>query len=115
MHRANERHVIDNAGEMGKEFRDIHSTLAVLLEFPRTAEQLFARAIHETEFYLARVVLPAPLRQLWFRVEQIDVTRPAVHEERDHRLGLRAQWRNLGLQIEGLWLPRHVGRSGQKV
>src|SRR5262245_31897647 len=97
VHRADERHVIHYASEMRKEFGDIHSALTVLLKSPGAAEQLFGRAINEAEFYLACVILPASLRQLWFRIEQVDMTGSSVHEKRDHGSGLRAEQRRLGL------------------
>jgi len=38
-----------NAREVREQFGHIHSTLAVFLKFPRTAEQFFGGAINEAE------------------------------------------------------------------
>jgi hypothetical protein len=48
------------------------------------------------------------------RIEQIEMTRPAMHEKRNHRSGLRFEMRHLGSQIERLRLPRDTGRSRQQ-
>src|SRR5205823_302634 len=115
VHRADEGHVIHNAGEVGEEFGHFDPALAVLLKFPRAAEQFFGRAIDETESYLSRVILPATPGQFRFRVEQVDVARTAVHEERDHGAGARREQRNLGLEVKRLWLTGHAGRCGEEV
>src|SRR2546425_9536442 len=49
VHRTNYGHVIDNAREMWQKFGNFDSALAVLLKFPRAAEQFFSRPIDETE------------------------------------------------------------------
>ena len=45
-------------------------------------------------------VLAVASRQLRLGVEQVDVARPALHEQRDHRLGPRRGWGRLGRQVE---------------
>ena len=54
--------VIHDAREMRKQLGHFHSALAVLLKLPRTAKELFGRAVDEAERDLARVILAAALR-----------------------------------------------------
>ena len=52
--------------------------------------------------------------QLGLGIQQVDVRRSAVHEERNHRLGLRREMGRLGAQIERrrlVWL----GRRGKRL
>src|SRR6185436_2073007 len=51
----------------------------------------------------------------WLRVEQVNVARPAVHEERDHGAGARTKLWDLGLEVKGLRSTRHVRRCGEEV
>ena len=80
---------------------------------PRAAEELLAGPIDEAELDVAAVIGAAVPRQLGLGIEQIDVRRPAVHEERDHRLGF---WRKVGLpreQVERVRIDRFGRRTGQ--
>ena len=58
----------------------------------RAAEQFFAGAVDEAVRDVAGKLRAVALRQFRLRIGQIDVARPAVHEQRDHRLGPRANW-----------------------
>src|SRR3954447_519096 len=91
MHGANHSHVIHDAREMGQKFRNFSAGLALLLKFPRAAEQFLARSIHETESHLSVIILAAAPRQFRFGIEKIHMAWSAMHEKRNHGPGLRRQ------------------------
>src|SRR5713101_5416443 len=82
--------------------RDPESTLAILLPGAlRRHEQIVRRAARGLRRLRDRIGnrLAVEPRQRWLRIEQIDVARPAFHEEPDYRLGhrrmvglLRREW-----------------------
>ena len=100
VHRANHADVVDDTGRLGQKFRDRGSALPVLGELPRSAEQLLARAVDETEHDFAVVLDAVSFRQFGLRVEQVDMRRTAVHEQRDHGLRPGSEVRRAGLQVQ---------------
>jgi hypothetical protein len=113
VHGAEQADIVHDAGGVREEFRDFGAALAVLLELPRAAEQFLARAVDEAEVDVPLVILAVVPGEFRLRVEEIDVARPAVHEQRDHRLGLRREVRRAGLEAGRqilTWLARPVGR-----
>ena len=100
VHRADDGDVIDDAGNFGEQLRDLGAALAALFELERTAEEFFAGPVDEAEDDVAAVIGAAVLRQLGLGIEQVDVRRAAVHEERDHRVRFGGEVRGAGPQVE---------------
>ena len=85
---------------------------AVLGELPGAAEQLLARPVDEAEDDVAAVLGAVVPGQLGLGVEQVDVRRPAVHEQRDHRRRLGGEVRRRGAaRFSGRFSPGFFGAS----
>ena len=76
-----------------------------LANFHGSAEQLLARAVDEAEHDVAVVLGAVSFRQFGLRVEQVDMRRTAVHEQRDHRLRLGSEVRRRALRSSGRFSP----------
>ena len=99
----------------GSSSRQLHAALAVRRELPRAAEQLGAGLGGVVVLDVAGEILQVPLGQLRLGVEQIDVARPALHEQRDHRPRLRLARRRLRRQVERRLLQRRLGGRGEQL
>jgi hypothetical protein len=85
-----EAEAIDDLGDVGEELADPRPALAMLLEPPRTPEQVAGLGELDAGLLsgegLAVVALQARLV-----VEGVDLRRAAVHEQEDHPLGPRGE------------------------
>lgn len=97
VHRANHAQIVDDLSGVRQQLRNLGPAVTVLHELKRRAEQLLAGSIDEAIDNLAGIIGPVEFRQLRLRIEQIHVRRSAVHEQRDHRPGLRFTRRLLRL------------------
>ncbi len=115
VHRANDGDVIDDARRVRQQFRYLGAAATVPGELPRTAEELLAGTIDEAENDIAGVILAVVLAQLRLGIEQIDMRRTAVHEQRDHRRRLRREVRLPRLQIQRQVFAGLLGNFGEGV
>ena len=111
VHRPNHADVIDDRSGVRQKFAHIGAAFAVLRELPRRAKQFLTGSIGEAEDDLTAVVLAVVFGQLGLRVEQVHVSRTAVHEHRDHRRRLRREVRCARLHVARLIVLRFDGRS----
>ena len=114
MHRADDADVVDDAGDVGQQFGDFGTALTMFFELEGTGQQLSAGRVGEAECDVALVRLAVVLGELGLGIQQVDVRRAAVHEERDHRLGLWRKVGRLGPQVERRRIVRLGRRLGQQ-
>ena len=100
VHRPNDADIVGNRPNVREEFRDLCTALASVGEFPGTAQQFFTRAIHKAVFHITRVIFSGAFLQFRFGVQQVHVRRTAMHEQRDHCIGLRLKMRIFQRQIK---------------
>ncbi len=98
VHRADDANVVDDAGGVAGAVRRLRCPTAPwLANFQGLAKQFAAGTIDEAEVDLAdRRSVPSQPGQFGLGIQQVDVRRSAVHEERNHRLGLRRKMGRLG-------------------
>ena len=101
VHAADEAKLIGNLAEAGQQFREVHAALSVPVEFPRTGQHLGAGpgCVVVLEFH--RDIPAGPLVEHRLGVAQIHLAWPALHEQRDHRLGPRLVGGSLGQEVVG--------------
>ena len=87
----------------------------MLTEFPAAAQQAFTSALDKTVLDVTLVGFTVHPLQFRLGIGEIHVSRPAMHEQRDHRLGLRLEMRFLQIQVEVLRATGNVGRSSQQL
>ena len=112
VHRSDQRHIVDVLGEVRHDLRDIHAALAVFLKLERRRQQalrLVGRC--NVRRHLAHGHLTGVLLERRLGVKQVYLTRPAVHEEVNDRLGLGLEMRRLRTEIVDL---PPVGCSGHR-
>lgn len=98
---------------MWQQFAEFRAAVAVRAKLPRTGKQLAAGLIGAVEFEVAAgVILHVMLGQFRFRIEQINVAWPTLHEHRDHCVSTRfAVWLFL-LQVKCRPFESRLRRSG---
>ncbi len=101
-HRADERDLIGDVAEMRKKLGQLHPALAVVMEFPQRPHDFPTRLRGIVELELAVERLAVALHQFRLGIEEVDLTRPAEHVHRDHRLRLRLLRRLLRQEIMDL-------------
>ena len=108
VHGSNQTDIICDRAEMRHKFAEIHAAVAVLTKSPWTPEEPAARFAGVVVLDVAGKRLQVPPGEFGFRVEQIDVTWPALHEHRNHGGRLRRCDGRLWFQIKRqrfkLWL-----------
>ncbi len=91
-HRADDRHVVDAAADIGEQIAYRNTALAVLPERPRAIEHhADVVELRGSDRHLDRLTMLALQTRLG--VERIDLRRSAVHEQKDHARGPRAKMR----------------------
>ena len=112
-HRSNEGHIIDAGGQVGKELADRGAGVAVALEAERRPQHHSAD-LENGGGRLHPDGLAAFLLQPGLGVEGVHLRRPAVHEEKDHRLGSGRVVSGPGSQRDGSRgrLPGPASRPG---
>ena len=100
VHRPHDGDVVDDPREVRQQFRDVCAAPAVPAELPRRAEDFGTRLGRIVVLDHARERLPIQFSQPRLGVEQVDVARSPLHEERDHRSGLWRMVRCFGFQVE---------------
>ena len=105
----NDRHVVDALGHFGKETRNLDAGLAVLFEIPQAAQKRFAFGsigVKTGIVFQVRDRLSVALGQFRLGIEQVDVARSAIHEEKNTAFGFRREMGRLGHE------QRNLGRFG---
>ena len=92
-HRSNHAKLIDAGRDVRKELAHFDAAPAMLFEFPRRLHQPADVSLREGERSLERKRLAVIPNQPRLGVERIDARWAAVHEEKDHALGL---WLEMG-------------------
>jgi hypothetical protein len=96
--------LIGMTGDVRQRLRKLQAGLTVLVELVRALEQVAGDLLVIGHFLRRRLAVVFLQQRLG--IEQVDVARPAVHEQLNHRPGLRGEVRWFRLHIEG-------GRSGR--
>jgi hypothetical protein len=101
VHSLQKAEIVDMSGDMGKQFTDRLTTLAVLLKLPRRLEDAvfldlpgFRQNSGIVEFKQLAIVSC----QARFVVEGVHVAGTTLHEQKDHAFGARRMVGCLGLQ-----------------
>ena len=108
VHAADEAEVIGNLRGVRQQLAEVHAALAVFLEFPRAAEEFAAGLVGEAVMDIAAIVHAVTALQLRLGIDEVHMTRAAVHEQRNHCLGLGREVRLLGLQVKAALPARDV-------
>ncbi len=94
--------VVHLLGQVRHDFRNPRARLAVLREFERTPQQA-ARAFRgrEVRRYLIEIGLSVMLVERGLGIEQVHLTRPAMHEQLDDRCRLGLEMGRSRFQVVG--------------
>ena len=98
MHSIQEAQVVDVRGDVGKQFGNMLSTLAILLEFPRRLEDpVFDDffGLRQDTRVVKRVHLTIVPGKPTLVIERVDLAGTTLHEQEDHSLGTRCEMRLL--------------------
>ena len=97
VHGVDEAEIIDVLADVRKEFADMLTALAVLLEVPEWLQELALALLPEGGFANAHevVALAIAFDELGFVVEAVDVAGPAGHEKEDDALGAGGKYGSL--------------------
>ena len=83
--------VIDATCDVGKQVADPFPTFTVLLELPFGLDNPSLISLSASTERLDVHRLPIHSVHVWLVIERVDVTRPTVHEKKDHTLRLRSK------------------------
>ena len=114
LHGAAQADVIGNTSGVRKQLTEVHPAFSVSGELPGTGKQLAALLNHVVEMNIPFQGLEMIFDQLRLRVAEIHVTRPALHEHRDHRSRLRLLDRRARHEVERAALQRRFGWRCEK-
>src|SRR5207249_2470258 len=92
-HRSNHAKIVDARRDVGKQLAHLDAASAMSFEFPWRFHQPADVSLREGKWTLERKRLAVIPDQPRLGIERIDARRAAVHEEKDHALGL---WLEVG-------------------
>ena len=101
VHRTNHRELVDNAGHVRQQFRNIHAGLSALVEGPPAAKQLRRPHLKRSFQNPFRYILSVMAIQIRLGIEQINLAWAALHAQMNDSLGLGREMRLLRCQVQG--------------
>ena len=107
MHGADDAQIIGELRSVGEQAADLESAAAVMTELERRLHEFADGATVGADLGIAAVGLAIPLGECGFRIEGVDLTRPAIHEEEHAVFGFGGKVRGFDRE----WI-QHLGRVG---
>ena len=114
VHRSDQRDVVGDTAETRQQLAQFHSALALRSELEWAGVDLGTRFSRVVVLDLAGEVLHMQLLQFRLGVGHVDMAWPPLHEQGDHRAGLRGVRRLLGDQVELRLLESRFRRGCQQ-